>query len=62
MLRALAARQHGVVARRPSARERAGAGRRLLRFTWADVTQWRSDTAATVRGALALGRRYPPDP
>ncbi|MFL5818945.1 MAG: type IV toxin-antitoxin system AbiEi family antitoxin domain-containing protein [Conexibacter sp.] len=38
------------------------AGWRVLRFTWADVTRWPMDTVATVRGALACGRRYPPDP
>jgi predicted transcriptional regulator of viral defense system/very-short-patch-repair endonuclease len=38
------------------------AGWRLLRFTWADVARWRDETAATVRGALRRGRRYPPDP
>jgi very-short-patch-repair endonuclease len=38
------------------------AGWRLLRFTWADVTRRQRETAATVRGALACARRYPPDP
>lgn len=37
-------------------------GWRLLRFTWADVTRTPEETAALVRGALARGRRYPPDP
>jgi very-short-patch-repair endonuclease len=38
------------------------AGWRVLRFTWADVTRWPRETATMVRGALARGRRYPPDP
>lgn len=38
------------------------AGWRLLRFTWADVTRRPDTTAATVRGALRRGRRYPPSP
>lgn len=38
------------------------AGWTLLRFTWADVTRRRQGTAGLVRGALARGRRYPPDP
>jgi very-short-patch-repair endonuclease len=38
------------------------AGWTVLRFTWADVTSWPEQTAATVRGALARGRRYPPTP
>jgi very-short-patch-repair endonuclease/predicted transcriptional regulator of viral defense system len=38
------------------------AGWRLLRFTWADVARHPQETAATVRGALARGRRYPPSP
>jgi len=47
-------------------RERGNAlelgGWHLLRFTWADVTRRPRETAAQVRGALARGRRYPPDP
>ena len=47
-------------------RERANdlteAGWRLLRFTWADVTQRPQDVAARVARALARARRYPPTP
>lgn len=39
-----------------------GRGWIALRLTWADVSRQPQATAATVRAALARGRRYPPSP